>query len=184
MNRAARAPVCPVPPVNLGKVSRGHWGWRQLKFWWLSKAGGSEIWTLSDIIMMAWMVNIMEQSYFSDGSTGREVMAGNDWHLAGCTWLPLQSVTFGGWKNWVGFTSPSLFSPARRSYKQYNKFVTVAAQLLSAEGMYRTRRCSKTFSEMTICLLSHWKHHSWPQLMRSMPVLPSSSFICLYYILT
>lgn len=46
-------------------------------------------------------------------------------------------------KNWLGFTSPSLFYPARRSYKQYNKFVTVAAPFLSADGMYRTRRRRK-----------------------------------------
>lgn len=32
----------------------------------------------SDIIMMARVVNIMEDSYFWSGSTGGEVMAGND----------------------------------------------------------------------------------------------------------
>lgn len=31
-----------------------------------------------DIIMTARMVIIMEQSYFRSGSTGREIMAGND----------------------------------------------------------------------------------------------------------
>lgn len=46
---------------------------------------------------------------------------------------------FWSMRNWVGFTSPSLFYPARRRNKQYNKFVTVAAQCLSADGMYRTR---------------------------------------------
>ena len=129
----------------------------------------------SDIIMTASMVNIMEHSYFRSGSTGREVMAGNDWHLAGRTQPPLEGKIFWSMKNWLGFTSPSLFYPARRSYKQYNKFVTVAAQFLSADGICRSRRCSKT-SEMTICLHLHWKDQIWPQLMGCRVYLSKSVF--------
>lgn len=40
-------------------------------------------------------------------------------------------------KNCLGFTSPSLFYPERRSYKQFNKFATVAAQFLPADDTYR-----------------------------------------------
>lgn len=73
-------------------------------------------------------------------------MAGNDWHLAGPPQTPLDRKIFCRRKKWLEFTSPSLFYPARRIYKQYIKFVTVAAQFLSADGMYRTRRCRKMFS--------------------------------------
>lgn len=92
--------------------------------------------TESDIIMTAGMVNIMEHSYFRSRGPGREVMAGNDWHLAGWHSASFGRRDFWSMKNWLGFTSPSLFYPTRRSYKQYNNFVTVAAQFLSADGMY------------------------------------------------
>lgn len=143
-------------------------------------AGGSQRFEHWDIIMMAGMVNIMECSYFRSGSTGRAVMAGNDWHLAGRTQPPLERRIFGRWKNWLGFTSPSLFYPARRSYKQYNKFVTVAARFLSADSMYQTTRCRKAFSEMTICLRLHWKDHPWPQLM-GCRVFLSNSLLYIYF---
>lgn len=52
----------------------------------------------SDIIMMARIMNSMERSYFRSGSPGRELMAENDWHLAGHTQPSLERQIFARWK--------------------------------------------------------------------------------------
>lgn len=107
----AVAPVCPVVP--------GPTGWGQLvqvKFQWVKRSHTMHK-TLKDlnIIMTAGVVNIMELSYFRSGRAGRGVMAGNDWHIAGALCLFQEARFFWSMKNWLGFTSPSLFHPVRRS---------------------------------------------------------------------